>query len=402
MPQPGIASNNYAPTDLTNVVGLASGGDHDIALFGTRAPFFTVQPWNRAVTYSKIIPASPPSRSPANRRRSAHVGYQWLLNGTNYPGATNDTLTLRGDPPSQLPTGAFQLVASNSYGVIVSKPAKVTLVIPLDVALDTTNLVWTTTGSTPWYGQTNYTHDGLDAARSGGIGGSQESDLLTTLATKVPGNVTFWWKVSSEQFFDTLEFRINGTVQAVISGQVNWQQASFPVPAGTNLLEWRYSKDPTFDVGLDAGFVDQFAFVYTPTPPAFTVPAGGRHRQTVNMEFGCGTLCLCKHSQRLTYNLPMAQKYGNSCWQLQQPACYRMDNVTRATRAEWYVRDHHQYDLRLKHRQQQHRRPSRRTVLVPQHLGSPQLLPNGSLQLTSTDANGGLSSNRPTFPTSWP
>ena len=61
-------------------------------------------------------------------------------------------------------------------------------------------------------------------------------------------------------------------MQANISGEVDWQQVSFPVPAGTNVLQWRYYKDPTFDAGLDAGFVDQFAF---PAAPQITrQPAG--------------------------------------------------------------------------------------------------------------------------------
>jgi len=102
------------------------------------------------------------------------------------------------------------------------------------------------------------------AARSGGIGALQETIMQTTFATNIAGSVIFWWKVSSEQFFDTLEFRINGTVQASISGEVDWTQASFPLAAGTNVLMWRYSKDVSFDSGLDAAFVDQFTFAAAP------------------------------------------------------------------------------------------------------------------------------------------
>ena len=155
----------------------------------------------------------------------------------------------------------------------------------LGYALNAASLPWTTFGNAPWYGQTNYSRDGV-AARSGGIGGSQESDLQTTLVTNYPGTVSFWWKVSSEQFFDTLEFRINGAVQAVISGEVDWQQASFPLAAGTNVLTWRYSKDPTFDSGLDAGFVDQVAFVPAPLivqQPASVIAQAGA---TVNLAVG--------------------------------------------------------------------------------------------------------------------
>ncbi len=43
-------ASNSVPTDVANVSALTSGGDHDFALFGTRAPSFTVQPWNRTVS----------------------------------------------------------------------------------------------------------------------------------------------------------------------------------------------------------------------------------------------------------------------------------------------------------------------------------------------------------------
>ncbi|MDR3456038.1 MAG: immunoglobulin domain-containing protein [Verrucomicrobiae bacterium] len=368
----GLASNNL-PADLTNVVGLASGGDHDIALFGTRAPVFTVQPWNRAVIVSKS--AYTTITLAAKCAGVQPVRYQWLLNGTNYPNATNDTLTLRNDGlggPGQFPAGAYQLVASNAYGVTFSKPAKVTIVIPLGEAVDATNLVWTSTGSTPWYGQTNITHDGLDAARSGGIGGSQETILQTTLATNFSGFATFWWKVSSEQFFDTLEFRVNGTVQATISGEVDWTQASIPIPAGTNLLQWRYSKDASFDSGLDAGFVDQFAFVAGPPiitnqPNSVVVNAGANVTLSV-AAVGAPQLkyqwwkdgnAVGGNSPVLAMNNVSRANAGNYCVTVTNLA----GSVTSSTAA---VR-----------------------VVAPQLLGSPQLLPDGSLQLIATDANGG-------------
>ena len=274
----GFAASNLPP-DLTNVIAIASGGDHDVALFGTRAPVFTVQPWNRTVTPN---PGFVTTITLAGRAAGVQpMSYQWRLNGTNYPGATNDTFAWRD---SQHPAGTYQLVASNAYGVAISKPAKVTIVIPLSVALDTANnqgislFNWLTSGNATWFGQTNYVHPditrpNLSAARSGGIGGSQETILQTTLVTNNPSILSFWWKVSSEQFFDVLEFRVNGTVQASISGEVDWQPINVSLAAGTNLLQWRYAKDGSFDSGLDAAFVDQVSFVLSPAITVQPAPA---------------------------------------------------------------------------------------------------------------------------------
>jgi alpha-tubulin suppressor-like RCC1 family protein/Zn-dependent metalloprotease len=262
-----------APSDLANVVQIASSSDHDVGLFGTRAPYITIQPVSRTVfkgTTNVLLAAKAAGVQP--------VGYQWQFNGVNLSGATNDTLTLTNLQFSQ--AGAYRLVAGNSYGVVSSKPAKLVVTIPLGEALDATNRVWTTSGNAPWYGQTNTTHDGVDAARSGDIGNIQETILQTTLVTNWSGRCIFWWKVSSEEYFDTLEFRVNGVAQTNISGEVDWQQCSVPVPAGTNVLQWRYSKDATYGSGQDAGWVDQFSFRVD--PPVITA-------QPTNLAVSWGT-----------------------------------------------------------------------------------------------------------------
>jgi len=385
----GPAPSNVPP-DLANVIAIASGGDHDFGLLGTRAPAFTVQPWNRSFASTArtniVLAAKCAGVQP--------VSYQWQLNGTNVLGATNDVLILTNQPSLQfgpvrfIPTGAYQLIASNAYGVVASKFAKITTFYPLGDALDATNLNWTTTGNAQWFGQTNVTHDGVDAARSGGIGASQETILQTTLATNYPGNVTFWWKVSSEQFFDILEFRVNGVSQTNISGEVDWKQVSIPVAAGTNVLQWRYSKDATFDSGLDAAFVDQFAFA--PGPPVITAQSASqiaRLNSTVTFSVtatGVGPMTITWF--RTNSAVPYVQNiFQMNTYYGSGPVFYdsfALSNVCRTNNGVYSVSvsnaggTAYGTNVTLK-------------VLVPQRLGSPVLLPDGSLQLTSSDVNGG-------------
>jgi alpha-tubulin suppressor-like RCC1 family protein len=281
----GIAENeaftNLMPSNLTNIIAITSSGDRDLALFGTRAPAFTVQPWDRTVantTTSVWFAAKCAGVQPIN--------YQWQFNGVNISGATNDVLAvnsattniLQRPTPLPLPAGVYQLVASNAYGVVASHYVQLTVVIPLGVALNDTNLNWTTTGDAKWFGETNITHDGISAAQSGDIGPFQDTILQTTIVTNIDGTVLFWWKVSSEPDFDFLEFRINGSVQASISGDVDWQRLSIPLSAGTNVLLWHYYKNSIYSSGLDAGWVDQFTVapnpVITRQPESLTCNAG--------------------------------------------------------------------------------------------------------------------------------
>ncbi len=138
---------------------------------------------------------------------------------------------------------------------------------PIDqtaAALDATNLTLTTGGGGTWFGQATTTHDSVDAAQSGGILDAQETGLETTVTG--PGTLTFWWKVSSEENYDFLRFTLDGGQQAgarEISGEVDWQQQTIAVPAGSHTLSWTYSKDeaPYSSAGGDAGWVDQVVFI---------------------------------------------------------------------------------------------------------------------------------------------
>jgi len=132
--------------------------------------------------------------------------------------------------------------------------------ISLGDAVDAPHLTWTTGGSANWFGQTATTYDGVDAAQSGPITDSQETWMQTTVTG--PGTISFWWKVSSEIGFDWLEFYIGGVHQIGLSGTGDWVQETFPVPAGSQTLRWRYDKDISLYSGSDCGWVDQV--VWTP------------------------------------------------------------------------------------------------------------------------------------------
>lgn len=136
--------------------------------------------------------------------------------------------------------------------------------ITLAEALDTTNLTWTTGGDASWLGQTAISHDGSDAARSGSITNDESTWIETTVVG--PGTLSFWWRVSSEQDFDYLEFLIDGDWQDDLSGDSGWLQQTYSISAGSHTLRWNYYKDGSDSDHLDSAFLDQVSFVATQTP----------------------------------------------------------------------------------------------------------------------------------------
>jgi endonuclease/exonuclease/phosphatase family metal-dependent hydrolase len=196
-------------------------------------------------------------------------------------------------------TPVLLLLVTGSFG-----PAVFAQTISLGDAVDAPQLTWTTGGNAVWSGQTNVTFDGQDAAVSGVITDSQESWLETSVTG--PGALTFRWKVSSENGYDFLEFYTNGVLTAApLTGEVDWQQRTLLLGAGSQVLRWRYVKDISLFEGQDQGWVDNV--IFTPLDPfissqpgdqyknagssaTFSVTASGTTPVTYQWEFGGATI----------------------------------------------------------------------------------------------------------------
>lgn len=146
----------------------------------------------------------------------------------------------------------------------------------LDGALDSpaiggVPLSFSAGGDAAWFTQSNVSFSGGTAAQSGTISDDQTSQLNTAITTNAVTLISFHWKVSSEENYDFLRFYIDGSKQDQISGEVDWQQRTFALTAGTHQLRWEYSKDGSVSNGTDAGWLDNIAL-----SPAFavTVDAG--------------------------------------------------------------------------------------------------------------------------------
>ena len=219
---------------------------------------------------------------------SKTLTFQWQCNGTNLlnggsvSGATSATLKLASVQPAQ--SGLYSVIVSNSAGAITSSNAilMVAPIVTLADALDTPGLIWTTSSSPSWRGQTNVTHDGTDAARIGPLLDDQSSSLQTTVTG--PGTLKFWWKVSSEPDNDRVKFYVNGYEQARISGEVDWEQRTFNLSSGSQALKWKYSKDGSVSQGQDSAWVDQVEFAPVAAGPS--MPQARRFSATISISNG--------------------------------------------------------------------------------------------------------------------
>jgi plastocyanin len=260
-----------ASTLLLSNLSSSDAGHYTVSI---RNPFGSVSSAPVTLTVSTLPPAitRPPSSQSvvlgADVLFSAEISgapapvLQWFFNNTALSGATNATLLLTNVTMSA--AGAYRIVADSFAGSAISPVATLTVIpqVPLPVALDTPALEWMTGGDALWTGQPFTTHDGVDAAESGFLFDDEQSWLQTTVTG--PGQVRFWWKVSSEVGFDFLQLSIDGVEQRRISGDVNWQQQTVNLPSGLRTLRWSYHKDGSVADGQDRAWLDEVRIEIAP------------------------------------------------------------------------------------------------------------------------------------------
>ena len=243
----------------TNSSGAATSSNLNLTVV-TTLPIITCQPTNNT-----SAPGLPMTFA-VSAVGSLPLSYQWLMNGTNIAGATDSALILTNLQLSD--EGTYNVVLSNAYGSVTSANAFLD-VLDLAETLNTTNLVWTTSGDALWFSQQLETHDGVAAAQSGAINYNSQSVLQTTVSG--PGVLTFWWKVESQPGNDHVSFSANGVENVRVSGGPGWQQQSVYIGAGAQALQWVYFETDWVATGQDAGWVDQVNFVPGGTPPFITL-----------------------------------------------------------------------------------------------------------------------------------
>ena len=367
LPIPDAAQSLATQFRWRQLSNSGTGYDHwaldDVAVDARPAPAILAQP------ASQMVPSGWNATFAVLAGSSTPLAYQWQFNGINLAAATTNALTLVNVQSNQ--AGAYAVVVSDAYSSVTSALATLTVLMPLGQAVDAPGLVWSSTGNAAWFSESNVTHDGLAAAQSGLITDSQSSSIQTTVTG--PGNLSFGWKVSSEEWFDYLTFYIDGLQQAAISGEVDWQQQVFAVGNGSHTLIWTYAKDPSVSVGMDAGWLDQV--IFTTNPPVITL-------QPLSQKGTMGAAMVL--SATASGAPPITYQWLKNGTNL-NGATSTSYSISTATR-----RDSGVYQVVASN--PGGGTPSsnaRLLVRSPQKLGPPRPLPGGTITLTSADADGG-------------
>jgi hypothetical protein len=127
-------------------------------------------------------------------------------------------------------------------------------ILSIQSAIDN-NCIGVVTQGPQWFEQfSTYYHDN-DAAQSGSI--SDDEFSLFYISFSGAGNISFYWKVSSESGHDFLWLWIDGVPKVSISGDTDWTYVSFVVnESGVHTFKWEYIKDVISSAGSDCGWVD--------------------------------------------------------------------------------------------------------------------------------------------------
>jgi hypothetical protein len=145
--------------------------------------------------------------------------------------------------------------------------------LPVAESLDVTN-GWRM-DQAGWYGQSNITHDGVDAMQTARLLGMPAAVLeLSNVVLAEEGTITFWWKIDGTPA-DELRFYRNFVQRpGALRGSVGWQQRTYYLPRGTNLVNWTFDKNDNevseynglFYAPLDAAWLDEVSYGVWPNP----------------------------------------------------------------------------------------------------------------------------------------
>ena len=120
------------------------------------------------------------------------------------------------------------------------------------VTFDPPELLWVITSATSVAGGSSL--------RSADIGRSQQSCIVLEVSRAANSVISVAGRTSSEGSFDQLQIDADNLRLDTISGERDWRQQSYSLPAAISALRWCYTKDGSISEGQDAAWIDNLSF----------------------------------------------------------------------------------------------------------------------------------------------
>ena len=116
---------------------------------------------------------------------------------------------------------------------------------------------WSAPASKPWGISSEEPYEGSYCLRSTtNTAANMVSEMSLNINVPIAGEVSFYYRVSSERNYDKFFFLIDNVEQFNASGNLEWTQAAYPLTVGSHTLTFRYTKDGSVDNGSDCAWID--------------------------------------------------------------------------------------------------------------------------------------------------
>ena len=125
---------------------------------------------------------------------------------------------------------------------------------------DFSSLEWSHDGDLPWVVTDEESHSGTYSARSGAIDDDEVTKLYIFADTYVDGEISFWFKTSTQYHGDYFAFFVDGKKKDWWSGENDWTYTSYELTTGSHCFLWLYDKNPRNQSGSDCAWIDDITF----------------------------------------------------------------------------------------------------------------------------------------------
>ena len=152
---------------------------------------------------------------------------------------------------------------SGNYLTTLDYPLSVGLAVETFESGDFSFLDWFHAGDQPWVVTDEEAHSGNYSARTGAIDHDEVTKLIIYADILTDGEISFWFKTSTELRKDYFAFYIDNKKKDWWSGENDWTYASYEFTAGSHTFLWLYDKNRNGISGSDCAWIDDITFPRT-------------------------------------------------------------------------------------------------------------------------------------------